>query len=552
MNILIINGSPKGKASNSLRLAASFAAGVAAEKENRGDAAAVETLHIASMKISPCKGCFACWQSTPGVCCIQDGMRQIIEKMLAADLILWSFPLYYYSVPGLLKNLIDRQLPMNLPFMSSRTDGYGSGGHAPRYDTSGTKHVLISTCGFYSAEGNYDSVTRMFDHFLGRGNYAAIFCGQGELFRVKELSERTGQYLSLVRQAGAEYADGGISDETSAKLHTLLYPREVFEKMADASWGVSRTTGEKEPEDLIFTRQMAALYNSSAYDGTDRVLEMHYTDLDTVYQIFMGKDGSRVCTDGSLKATTRVDTPFEVWAAISRGEIGGAEALGKQLYTVSGDFSLMINWDTFFESSVPQAAKAPDNQSASSREKRPAMAAMLIPWITFWLSVSIHPGIGGIATLAVCALVPLIMRKRLLVIWDQLSIAAVALLAAAANLTDEGALFTNIGYLVFGLFWLISCLIKKPLCSAYVKYRYGGDAALSNPLFMKANHILALCWGILYILSAGWTWLLRAAGLELWSMIINNTAPMAMGIFTGWFEAWYPAWKARGGKPRTL
>ena len=34
---------------------------------------------------------------------------------------------------------------------------------------SGKRHVLISTCGFYSAEGNYDSVLRMFDHFLGKG-----------------------------------------------------------------------------------------------------------------------------------------------------------------------------------------------------------------------------------------------------------------------------------------------------------------------------------------------------------------------------------------------
>ena len=69
----------------------------------------------------------------------------------------------------MLKNLIDRQLPMSLPFMSSRQDGYGSGSHDARYDMEGKKHVLISTCGFYSANENYDSVLRMFDHFLGRG-----------------------------------------------------------------------------------------------------------------------------------------------------------------------------------------------------------------------------------------------------------------------------------------------------------------------------------------------------------------------------------------------
>jgi len=89
----------------------------------------------------------------------------------------------------------------------------------------------------------------MFDHFLGKGHYTTIFCGQGELFRVKELSKRTDEYLATVKSAGAEYAiTGKISEKTEAALHTLLYPRDVFESMADASWGISRTTGEKEAE----------------------------------------------------------------------------------------------------------------------------------------------------------------------------------------------------------------------------------------------------------------------------------------------------------------
>ena len=60
-------------------------------------------------------------------------MQTVIEKLMESDLILWSFPLYYFNVPGILKNLIDRQLPMSLPFMSTRQDGYGSGSHEARY-----------------------------------------------------------------------------------------------------------------------------------------------------------------------------------------------------------------------------------------------------------------------------------------------------------------------------------------------------------------------------------------------------------------------------------
>ena len=175
MKILLINGSPKGKGSNSLKLAYSFLEGFKDGCARKGEDLSIEELHVASMKIGACKGCFACWKKTPGICCIKDDMQAVIEKQLEADLILWSFPLYYFNVPGILKNLIDRQLPMSLPFMSARQNGCGSGSHDARYDMAGKRHVLISTCGFYSADGNYDSVLRMFDHFLGKGNYTTIF-----------------------------------------------------------------------------------------------------------------------------------------------------------------------------------------------------------------------------------------------------------------------------------------------------------------------------------------------------------------------------------------
>ena len=548
MKILLINGSPKGKRSNSLKLAYSFIEGFKngyTDNEER-ESISIDELHVALMEIAACKGCFACWQKTPGVCCIKDDMQTVIKKLIEADLILWSFPLYYFNVPGILKNLIDRQLPMSLPFMSSKQDGYGSGSHDSRYDMEGKRHVLISTCGFYSADGNYDSVLRMFDHFLGKGNYTTIFCGQGELFRVKELSARTDDYLATVKCAGSEYAmTGTISEETDAILHTLLYPRDVFEKMADASWGISKTAGEKEPDDLVFTRQMAALYKKDAYDGKERVLEIHFTDLDHTYQIRLSKTGSEVFTDGSLSSTTRIDTPFTVWSAISRGEIGGAEALGKQMYTVSGDFSLMIDWDKFFGSAsvVKKTEKTPQN---TIEQKNPSMMTMLIPWITFWIAVSIHPEVGAVITLLVVATVPFIMRNRKFVIWDQLSMAAVAILSAAANITGNGVLLTNIGYLVFGLFWLLSCLTKEPLCAAYVKYNYGGESAHRNPLFMKTNYILAAAWGVLYVLTAIWTFLLKKAGLGSVLILVNNLIPVLMGLFTAWFQKWYPARMARG------
>ena len=106
MKILLINGSPKGKRSNSLKLAYSFIEGFKNGCTNDEESLSIDELHVASMNIAACKGCFACWQKTPGICCIKDDMQTVIEKLIDADLILWSFPLYYFNVPAILKNLI--------------------------------------------------------------------------------------------------------------------------------------------------------------------------------------------------------------------------------------------------------------------------------------------------------------------------------------------------------------------------------------------------------------------------------------------------------------
>ena len=96
---------------------------------------------------------------------------------------------------------------MVLPFMYKSAE---SGSHPARYDMSNKRNVLISTCGFYTTEGNYDAVISMFNHLLGKDNYEKIFCSQGELFRVSELSNRTNEYLDYVKTAGREYISGKI------------------------------------------------------------------------------------------------------------------------------------------------------------------------------------------------------------------------------------------------------------------------------------------------------------------------------------------------------
>lgn len=531
MKILVINGSPKGGRSNTYRLTAAFLAGMQQETEIE-----LREVTASRMDIKPCLGCFSCWSKTPGQCCIRDDMPTVIEELLWADVIIWSFPLYYFSVPGPLKNLMDRQLPMTLPFMTADSE---SGGHPSRYDMSEKRHVVISTCGFYTAKGNYDGVTAIFDHLCGKGNYASIFCGQGELFRVKELHERTDAYLAAVSQAGREFAGGGISRETGEILQQLLYPREVFEAMADASWGVEKT-GEASDETLVFTRQMAALYNPKSYTGKETVLEMYYTDVDKRYQIHMDGNGSRVVTEGFKDYTTRIETPYTVWKAIASGEMSGQDAMMQQKYRVKGDFDLMLHWDRYFgPEKEEKSPTAPPSGSSTN------MNILLTPWIVFWVAAAIDGFYGALVSIAVCVLVPLLYCRNRKTVYDHLS----AVLVTACAMVLLGAqvrIVVPLSYLCFGVMWTVSALLRIPLTAHYSMNDYNGEEALKNPLFMKTNRILTACWGVLYLLTPIWTYFIMGTAAASWVGAINSVLPMLMGVFTGWFQKWYPAKVARG------
>lgn len=102
-NVLIISSSPR-KGSNSETLAASFAKGA----EEAGHK--VETVYLRKKNYGFCKGCLACLKV--GHCVIDDDAVEIATKMHDADVLVFATPVYYYSVSGQLKTMLDRANPL--------------------------------------------------------------------------------------------------------------------------------------------------------------------------------------------------------------------------------------------------------------------------------------------------------------------------------------------------------------------------------------------------------------------------------------------------------
>jgi multimeric flavodoxin WrbA len=98
--VLILSASPR-KGGNSDLLCDQFLLGA---EESGNDA---EKIFLRSRKINHCLACGAC-QSNGGKCVQKDDMAEILDKMIAADVLAMATPVYFYSMNGQMKTLIDR------------------------------------------------------------------------------------------------------------------------------------------------------------------------------------------------------------------------------------------------------------------------------------------------------------------------------------------------------------------------------------------------------------------------------------------------------------
>lgn len=100
--ILGIAGSPR-RHGNSDRLLDECLAGAQAA------GAEIDRLVVSAAGIAPCRGCNLC--SHDGHCVVRDGMQDVYPRLDAADAIVVASPVFFATVPAVLKCLYDRCQP---------------------------------------------------------------------------------------------------------------------------------------------------------------------------------------------------------------------------------------------------------------------------------------------------------------------------------------------------------------------------------------------------------------------------------------------------------
>lgn len=122
MKIVVITGSPRRKGN-------SFAMTDAFVKAAEAKGNSVTRFDAAFMKIGGCHACMTCFK-TGKACSFNDDFNQIAEAVLKADAVVYTMPVYWYSIPSQIKGVIDRIFSLVV------------GGK----DISGKKCALITCC----------------------------------------------------------------------------------------------------------------------------------------------------------------------------------------------------------------------------------------------------------------------------------------------------------------------------------------------------------------------------------------------------------------------
>lgn len=99
MKILGILGSPRIGGNSDVLLGQALAGAKEA-------GAAVERIVLDHKRIAGCKDCKKCNEN--GVCAVKDDMQEIQAKILDADAIIHSCPVYFWSMTGQMKTYLDR------------------------------------------------------------------------------------------------------------------------------------------------------------------------------------------------------------------------------------------------------------------------------------------------------------------------------------------------------------------------------------------------------------------------------------------------------------
>jgi hypothetical protein len=565
MKALAILGSPRGKTSSSSRAAEHFTTGL------RAAGYEIEEIMLCDRDIKPCRGCFTCWTKTPGTCVHRDDMDILLPALLRTQLIVYAFPLYIYSVPGIVKNFLDRQIPLFRPELVERN---GITAHPPRDPAMKNRIFLLSVAGF-PERSHFDGLLTMFEKTFSSDHnklIGKILIGGAETMRLDAMQSAYADLYRLLETAGREVGtNGAMRPETERAIieRTTISSSKMtaFRDTANQYWqsftSVKPKTvsvGPKARELKVsdgglnsYWAGMALQYDPSVLPGFEGGLQFCLDD--AAYFLAVAGKTCRAYAGLISDPVTTITTSRAVWMDVAAGKINGQQAVMEGRIKVSGEFGPMLRLTEMFgrgkkepgaESSRREKAESlPDHRGPIQLKGMVWLTLVFVPWILKWLWVS--PSNSPLTLIVPGALMLLIFLYHLISNRPTLfEIGSVLYLSGAAVLNLLGiGVFTQHQFFFDNLFlsmlWMGSLMRTFPLTAEYSRFEFPKSIWI-NPAFLKTNVIITGAWGLYYLAGIFCDFLSNSglANVPSWHLAYHILI-IPMIVFTLIFQKRYPA-----------
>ena len=211
IKILALNGSPRGKSSNSNIMVESLLRGFNSFN------AETENIFLSEQNIQHCKGCYSCWFKTPGHCAIDDDVKVIVEKMIDSDIVILATPLYFVNISGILKMFVDRL-----------TVAGGDPHKTNDIPQKVQKYIMVSNCGFPD-KAQFEVVSLWINKMMAMMKtelISEIYTTNGRILTnpsEEQMSSRLA-YISFLEKCGSEIAQNyKLKEETKNMLTKSIH-----------------------------------------------------------------------------------------------------------------------------------------------------------------------------------------------------------------------------------------------------------------------------------------------------------------------------------------
>jgi len=296
------------------------------------------------------------------------------------------------------------------------------------------------------------------------------------------------------------------------------------------------------------------VFNPEAAGDLEAVVQFRVTGKEPGDYYLRIADGECQAYEGVHPSPTlTIHTPSEVWMAISKGELDGAQAMLEGKYHIEGDLGLLMRFERLFSvGEAPEEREAPPPPPEETEERGPIklgmgwLAAAFVPWMLYWIAGSI-PGVHPWASLGL----PFLLGMALWVYrrvfgrptWFEAGTPAYFGLAWAGSLV--GFEFFQVygdvvGYIVLAGLWMGTLATETPLTAEYSKWSYH-PALWKHPFFLRTNAVITAFWGGVYLLQAVLALLGHSEpGWSVPMLVLRNLLLIPAFAFTAWFPKWYP------------